>query len=909
MASQIIGAIAGVVVGYFTSNPQLGFATYAAVAGVASYLDQPDRQGPRLEDLRTQISSYGNPIPFEWGTNRHAGTVIWPAILEAVEHEHTESAKGGPDSTTFTYTMSFGILVCEGPIAGIRRIWANKKLVYDVSVGNTGATQDPAFGDLRIYLGTETQDPDPLMEAVDGTSPAYLGYAYVVFENYDVTELNGRVPQFEFEVITAGIDDVPPPTTFGESIDLGGGGFTMSMDESGIWVATVTGHASFNETTGEYELIPGDGLPQIQQYDPLTHELLWAYTFDAGVESLAGWSILSGGQFFVASGGPGVDGANFTLGWAVDTESKGVIPFTMECTNNGFDDAFYWPTTPIPLLENNQIFFAGGNGAAGGFAPAWIPASVISEGGQTDYAVDFSGDTPLWNAPAGFAQSLGYGGVCPPTPPVSYPGVSFDLPDWTYKSTVISNPHGIIAQGYGDSTHSSITWVGHTPRVTSSNFATASNQPPSIHGSNLLPGGPTAMPPIAWDEDNQTVWAFAAVTSGSPGDDHYRSLYACTLALGSLIVTETGFQFPVGGDSTNSEMVRAVCMDERTGYLRVLRGGGFGEHAYLDLIDPVGETVIDHMDIGTGYANAFGQMWDVPEENKVIFSEGFNLHDIPYGSQLDPDRVLLSDIVSDICVRTGLETSDIDVTDLTDEVDGYIVARQMTARSAIEPLQAAYYFDAVESDNKIKFVKRGVDETVTTVPQDDRAAHEAGQAMPDALSIRRAFELELPYQADVDYVDIDADHQIGNQYDRRITKDTRQRVTLSLPIVMPATKAKEVARTVLYDAWQNQTFQWATTRKYAYLEPTDVVSLPTPSATYRAVITNRRDQPNGIIEWEGRIQALETFDQSGADGITPPYNQQTVFEATTTILELLDIPILRDEDNDAGYYVAMGAQI
>jgi hypothetical protein len=160
----------------------------------------------------------------------------------------------------------------------------------------------------------------------------------------------------------------------------------------------------------------------------------------------------------------------------------------------------------------------------------------------------------------------------------------------------------------------------------------------------------------------------------------------------------------------------------------------------------------------------------------------------------------------------------------------------------------------------------------------------------------------------VEYPDVDADHQVGNQYDRRITKDTRHRLNLQLAIVMPAAKAKEIARCSLYQAWQKQTFRWTTTRKYAYLEPTDIVSLPTDSVTYRARITNRRDQPNGVIEWEGSIEDQATYSQSGADGVTPPYQIQSVYEASPTYLAVLDIPLMRDEDDNAGYYVAMGGK-
>ncbi len=160
-ASQLLGAVAGVVVGVATGSPQAGFMTYSAVSGVGAYLDQPDRIGPRLEDLRIQMSQYGATIPFEWGTNRHAGTIIWPRVLEAVENRTEESSKGGPDNVTFSYTLSCAVLVCEGPIAGIRRIWANKKIVYDISEDNGGATMDPGGVVCPVAICVLTANPPP----------------------------------------------------------------------------------------------------------------------------------------------------------------------------------------------------------------------------------------------------------------------------------------------------------------------------------------------------------------------------------------------------------------------------------------------------------------------------------------------------------------------------------------------------------------------------------------------------------------------------------------------------------------------------------------------------------------------------------------------------------------------------
>ena len=56
---------------------------------------------------------------------------------------------------------------------------------------------------MRVYSGSETQEPDPLIEAKQGTgnAPAYRGTAYVVFERFAADNYGNRIPQLQFEVL------------------------------------------------------------------------------------------------------------------------------------------------------------------------------------------------------------------------------------------------------------------------------------------------------------------------------------------------------------------------------------------------------------------------------------------------------------------------------------------------------------------------------------------------------------------------------------------------------------------------------------------------------------------------------------------------------------------------------------
>ncbi len=187
MAQVMLGGIGGAIGGGFGQavGAALGAGLdRALVAGLA-----PARQrGPRLEGLKVQSSAEGAPMACVFGRARVTGQVIWAARF--LEKKHTQSAgKGGPRTVDYAYSLSFVVALCEGPIDGIGRVWAD------------GRPMDLSGVTMRVHRGTEDQTPDALIEAVEGAdAPAYRGTAYVMFEDLPLTAFGNRPPQLSFEV-------------------------------------------------------------------------------------------------------------------------------------------------------------------------------------------------------------------------------------------------------------------------------------------------------------------------------------------------------------------------------------------------------------------------------------------------------------------------------------------------------------------------------------------------------------------------------------------------------------------------------------------------------------------------------------------------------------------------------------
>lgn len=162
-----------------------------------------------LADQDMTVSAYGQPVPRLFGTVAVAGNVFWRMPNHVVPTTTEESAKGGGtiENTTYAYYARCAILLGEGEIAGVSRIWANGKIIYDMrstsSVESIAASQRVP---IRIYTGSADQLPDPLIESDKGVGnvPAWRGRAYVVLDHFDVTEYGGTLPSFKFEVVQAG---------------------------------------------------------------------------------------------------------------------------------------------------------------------------------------------------------------------------------------------------------------------------------------------------------------------------------------------------------------------------------------------------------------------------------------------------------------------------------------------------------------------------------------------------------------------------------------------------------------------------------------------------------------------------------------------------------------------------------
>ena len=216
---QIFGGVVGAIIGFIVGAGPKG-AVYGAQIGmmIGGALDPPKGptiNGPRLTDLTVQGSTYGAVIPRAYGTVTVTGNLIWlenNRLMETVTKKKSGGKGGGAVSTTRTYTYSatFAVGLCKGPIFGARRIWVGADLIYDAGSDDHAAiiASNKAAEGFTLYTGTDTQEPDPRLQATLGVAntTAWRGLSYIVFYDLPLARYSNSLlgAQVRVEVVTLG---------------------------------------------------------------------------------------------------------------------------------------------------------------------------------------------------------------------------------------------------------------------------------------------------------------------------------------------------------------------------------------------------------------------------------------------------------------------------------------------------------------------------------------------------------------------------------------------------------------------------------------------------------------------------------------------------------------------------------
>lgn len=857
--TAIIGGIIGFVVSGFNPMGAVYGAQIGLLAGTALFPTQlPGVYGPRMEDLATTQAQLGGPVPIVYGTIAVPGTVIFLSCVEERSETEEVGGKGAPEQTvtTYTYFQTIALGLCEGPIAGVLRIWENGELKYDMREQQPGETAEQYADRIEmsseygagftIYLGTETQEADATLESIIGVNnvPAFRGLAYIVYhERQLLDEQARRHPQFKFEVYQGtGIQEVLPPTTIDGPLD----GYNLPDIMpfwSGQWYVTF-------DPVGTEGFRVFDVLTNTETHQLILEDIIGSYL------SYQHMAVNEDGYLFV---------------WV-------------------FHDGNTIRLCRIdPMLgQLQQSTLIGG-------APH-VPqrVAVVRHFGSLE-TVDFA-----------FVQGLfGYFTVRQIYPTLSLQFLQVNYPD----------QEALVVDGYRQGTTSyayGLAWG-----------AALSGNGPDIHIYELvirqefdLFGLPYASPEINLIATIPLASLDPACTrlsrvTGLLFDQVDRTLIFGAQCHGPTSGDNIGdffFKYDPDADEIvwRSADIQIENYDDFSQLSR-LRGPFFattqGPFANMTVIDTrTGEhTVIDFSDeLPNGFT---GQaVFDSAHGTVITYVIGNG----PWVIFLDrrvPGQESIANIVADICARCGLDESEIDVAALADRnVNGYAVTRPAPGRGIIEPLRQVGFFDQVESDGILRYQTRG-GAVALTLSEDDLGAHYAEEERPPLVTTSKTQDVELPRRVRLRYIAESRDYDAGDALSpTRITSPAVHEMDIDVPISITDDQAVQAAEVLWADSWGSRwTHQIALDVSYLALDPTDVIVLPVDGRLYRTRIVSIEDAAGFlrrltlVRDDDGRYVSVAVAD--------PPQRPRiTVVGYSATGLVLLDLPALRDEDNNAGIY-------
>jgi len=937
-----VGAVAGDIGGGGIFGPFLNSALRIGANYVGSAIDNKilpaSRQGLQLADLSVQTSTYGKMIPIVYGNMRVAGNVIW---AEQIQQTATTTSIGGGkgggliqsnSETTYSYSVTMAIGICLGPIDEVIRIWADALLL------------DTSQGTYRVYTGSETQEPDTYIQSVQGvgTTPAYRGLAYVFVENFPLAAFGNRIPNFTFEVKKRA---KPIDNGSGESLEEIISGIVMIPGSGEFVYDTTVENKVVGEQVGSSWVQSGSSTPinqnngsgvadslvalsQLQQTLPniewVSLVVTWfgnstnagSCTIVPGVEYKTGattepniWSV---GSFTRATAHQITLDSNGDPIYGGTPNDAGVLRYLQTLRTAGYKIMFYpmffmdvtgkpWRGTVTGSATDVANFFTKTNGYN-----AFIEHYANLVNGYVDGFI-------IGSELIGLTSVVGTG--------TDYPAVDALVSlAATVKGILGSSVTVTYAADWSEYHHTTGGWYNLDPLWASSNIdvigidayfpltaktAEDYNVQEVINGwtsgegwsfyytdtartiqASLSP--PYAWKNIAWWWSNHHVNPDSTTTSWLPE---------------SKPIWFTEYGFPSVDCATNQPNIF---------YDPNASDGGFPyfSQGHIDFMAQrigllgtelqwAGSSMIQQKFVWTWDARPF-PYWP----NLVnVWTDGPLWQ---YGHWVE-GKLGISDlgaIVADICLRAGMEESDFDVSRLTQEVDGYAIISQGTFRSAIETLQAAYFFDAVETDGILKFIPRG-NASVATIAEDNLARTDKSD-MP--LQIKRDQEVSLPQKVNVNYLSYAIDYQPCNQHSEKIATESLAKITVNLPIVLTDQEAKNIADTTLYTYWMGRTsYQFYLPQQYSYLDPCDVITINADNGAVHTIrMIDVQYSKAGITKVTGVAENISVYNVYSTPVMVAP-NTAAIPSIPSTDLEILDIPAYPGDAWNQAYLRFSGA--
>lgn len=458
--------------------------------------------------------------------------------------------------------------------------------------------------------------------------------------------------------------------------------------------------------------------------------------------------------------------------------------------------------------------------------------------------------------------------------PVKQPGPIYDLMDWERAGVALNDPsEGLLVKVW------ELRVIGHE---TAQSVVVSA---PGVAETVLFTGAKITEASLAFDQNMRPFVAFV--------EDNVPKIYWYDTTVSAQIFTNL----------PSDTRTPRCCKDEKRDWhssvsdivLAYIRDGNLCVKYQRDryLVEYVLEEVGEKATLVSVFMNIKYRL-QFRVRNATVFNSTAAVISNPY----------LAEVVTQICLKSGLTQDQFDTRELWEQnISGFKIETDQGLNKNLEALASMFHFDKVESDGKIKFPKRGR-EIVAWIPYSDLVADD-----PSALKQTLIEEKDLPKSVSIKHVDPDGEFASNKQTRTRksnLIKASKEE-KIEAEVVLTADQAATAALVKLKTAWhEQQTFDFATTIKHTIVCPCDVVMVENARGEWFRIRIEERNDEGFLIKFKGVQDAgLDVYQTLGIGHSLPAPVPTTPYEIGETRLEVLNIPTLRDQDDELGVYIAV----
>ena len=263
--------------------------------------------------------------------------------------------------------------------------------------------------------------------------------------------------------------------------------------------------------------------------------------------------------------------------------------------------------------------------------------------------------------------------------------------------------------------------------------------------------------------------------------------------------------------------------------------------------------------------------------------------------------------ISAILLQAGLQSSDFDITAVTDILYGYVFTSNEGPVAALNSLMLAYDLLVQETNSKLVFFKRG-STVATVIVSADLAARDYGNDSDGRpVQVTEPNPYKSVTRAVVDYLDRENSTLPASEQDRRTNVVKHSIQKYDVPVAITSADAKAIANRIVQNASRNaQQFALTLPPSYCTLDENDRISFTAYGQTFTGIIEEVTRGVNYVFEISGFVDVVRAA--VGHSILSGGQSDQTLGAPSIVLPVRIDIAALQDEHVETpGYYYTVTA--